>query len=78
LGGFLHIGNRAYDPRTHEEIDFDDYEVQTDQDRFSGEPISLVMAKVESQWHGQDVDLLDHEEVYDDMLERFYAKQERA
>ena len=45
--GFIHIGNRAYDPRTHEEIDFDDYDVQTDEQRFGGEPISLAMAKVD-------------------------------
>lgn len=35
------------------------------------------MAKVDLQWHGQDVDLIDHEEIYDDMLERYYAKKER-
>jgi len=35
------------------------------------------MAKVDLQWHGQDVDLIDHEEIYDDMLERYQEKQER-
>lgn len=77
--GFYHVGNKAYDPRTYEEVDFDDYDVQTDQERFSGEPIGLALARVDLlQWHGEDVDLLDHEERYDELLERFYDKQERA
>jgi len=41
--GFIHIGNRAYDPHTHEEIDFDDFDVQTDQERFGGEPINKAL-----------------------------------
>lgn len=61
------------------EVDFEDMDLQTKSDfaKFGGEPISLAMAKVDLQWHGQDVDLVDHEEIYDDMLERYQEKQER-
>ena len=45
--GFFHVGNKAYDPRTYEEVDFDDYDVQMDQERFGGEPIGTALARID-------------------------------